>query len=403
MKQQILEVLSDGAAWRFRDLTRKLAADAGESEVYAALKRLLREGSVKRVRHGVYIRSGTYDWTAHLSAPAESPVVRNAILSLLTQPRTPDEIATMLEIRVPVVWQNIRRLVQSGEIRPTDAQGLHAQPHFVSADAPIQHGAGGGTNEELADRILGMIADGRVYSAHALAAHAGMSTKLAKQMVGELALQGKLRAFTVDDGLFFWPRSGSPTPRLGVLPLKPVNILAELGVGSAELLSIIGRSSPASAIRLGAAYSSVMNGGKHSVARLLTKLRRAGLIYPITEADQQLWTLTDAGRDIEEAIWTGKTPLTPIVSDVMLGPAEQAERQPSVIALAAFLIQSAESMNTSDRLVLPVNKRILCKSLNITISHLNRCIRTLAPFGVTFYGGRFTVDNYRRLAELIAE
>lgn len=409
LRAALSELLGNGEAWRFKDLAARLRHQAAESEVYKELRALIRAGAVRRVRHGVYLTIGPYDWSAPIEAEAGVPVIQSAIYSQLHRLRTVDELRTLLGLPREVVWRSLRALIQSGAVCTGEPLGVFREMTFIRRDQVNATQPAAPTEEESVDRaILESVQEGRLYSAHAVAAHTDILVRTIKLSLRKLSTLGVVRCFVFDDGMYFYLTGPAASEKpAGPAALKPVDIYAELGAVNMATLDVIEQADEGiAATEIGRRLEDVFRGSRNTAARIITKLRRSGLVQlrDSVAAQATLWEATDIGSDVM-AIARG-APVTvdkPALPEIRYEVPED-EDQTAYKRLARWILDTMTARNGTVRRRIPVNKRILARSLNITKPHLDRCFRLLAPAGISIEGWDIVIGDVEALrAVLTAE
>lgn len=410
VREGILSRLSDGKAWRFRDISLALGTVATSDVVYRELRRLVAESQVRRIRHGLYIRAGGYDWEHSLKEANASPVIRQAVLSLLDRARSPDEIAALLDLKIATVWLVIRHLVQDGSIAPVDPLGVHVQQRFLTVGsiqaAPSRpESATSDSADREREATIPPLSPGAIYSAHELACYLGVSTRSAKEIIAAESAVGRLRAFSLNDGILFFSRLANQSLSSEAGQLRPLNFFAELGLDAVTVLNIVANRGPVAASELAYEFARQTGRPVNASARFLTKLRRAGFLSATELSSEQVWSLTQLGEDISK-ILDGHAPneLPSVRVDALRYEMPAAEPlNPAVLTLARFVVEAAAFHRRGPSARIPINKALLARSLGISGGHLNRCLRSLQPFGVTYKAGDLIVADVQALARLLGD
>jgi hypothetical protein len=421
LRAALSELLSNGEAWRFKDLAARLRNEAPESDVYKELRSLIRAGSVRRVRHGVYLAIGPYDWSAPVEAESGVPVIQSALYSQLHRLRTVDELRTLLGLPREVVWRSLRALIQSGAVCTGEPLGVFREMTFIRRDQLNASQPAAVSEEESVDRaILDVVEDGRLYSAHAVAAHVDIVVRAIKLSLRKLATVGVVRCFAFDDGMYFYltgpvlvrgtsggeesaEQAAASEPARKV---KSVDVYAELGAVNVATLNVIESAEEGiTALDVGTRLEDVFRGSRNTAARIITKLRRSGLVQlrATESASASIWEATDIGADVMAIARGSAIPAAPASAPEVLYEVREAEDQTAYRRLAQWMLDTMTARNGTVRRRIPVNKRILARSLNITKAHLDRCFRLLAPAGVSIEGWDIVISDVEALRAVLHE
>jgi hypothetical protein len=364
LRGAISQALQNGEAWRFKDLVAHLRQAGTEGEIYKELRALIRAGSVRRVRHGVYLAAGPYDWSAPIEAEAGVPVIQSAIFSQLHRLRTVDELRTVLGLPREVVWRSLRALIQSGAVCTGEPQGVFREMTFIRRDHLATSGtpAAAGAEEEVDRLILSCVTSGPLYSAHAVAAHADILVRAVKLSLRKLSTLGTVRCFAFDDGLYFYLTGGVPPEAAGKPQVRPVDVSAELGAVNIATLSVIAQTDDGiGAAEIDRRLEDIFRGSRNTAARIITKLRRSGLVQMRegSGGGGTLWEATDIGADV-----------VAIAQADSFGAAGPASDSPHA-RLGRWIFETVSLRDGARRLRVPINKRILARSLNVPRAELD--------------------------------
>lgn len=409
LRVAVAELLSNGETWRFKDLSARLRNDAPESEVYKELRALIRAGSVRRVRHGVYLAIGPYDWSAPVEAESGVPVIQSALYSQLHRLRTVDELRTLLGLPREVVWRSLRALIQSGAVCTGEPLGVFREMTFIRRDQLNASQPALPSEEEGVDRaILDCVAEGHLYSAHAVAAHTDIIVRAVKLSLRKLATVGTVRCFIFDDGMYFYLTGPQPGRADGdaAKPVKPVDVYSELGAVNMATLNVVEAADEGiTALDVGNRLDDVFRGSRNTAARIITKLRRSGLVQlrDMAAADASVWEATDIGSDVMAIARGAGVPAAPVAAPAVRYDMPEADDQSAYRRLAQWILETMVARNGSVRRRIPVNKRILARSLNITKAHLDRCFRLLSPAGVSIEGWDIVISDAEALRAVLAD
>ncbi|MFO1146867.1 MAG: hypothetical protein U1E62_00715 [Alsobacter sp.] len=399
LRGAISQALSNGEAWRFKDLVAQLRQDGTESEIYKELRALIRAGSVRRVRHGVYLAAGPYDWSAPIEAEAGVPVIQSAIFSQLHRLRTVDELRTVLGLPREVVWRSLRALIQSGAVCTGEPQGVFREMTFIRRDQAARPGASApaGAEEEVDRLILSCVSPGPLYSAHAVAAHADILVRAVKLSLRKLSTLGTVRCFAFDDGLYFYLTAdhAEPVPP-DRAPVRAVDVSAELGAVNIATLSVIADADQGiAAVEIDRRLESLFRGSRNTAARIITKLRRSGLVQMREGLGNggTTWEATDIGVDV----------VAIAQADSFGAPAAPASpADPPHVRLARWIIDTVSRRDGARRRRVPINKRILARSLNVPRAELDASLQRFETAGLRLDGTDLVVPEAVTLEQLLA-
>jgi hypothetical protein len=398
LRGAISQSLANGEAWRFKDLVARLRHEGTESEIYKELRALIRAGSVRRVRHGVYLAAGPYDWSAPIEAEAGVPVIQSAIFSQLHRLRTVDELRTVLGLPREVVWRSLRALIQSGAVCTGEPQGVFREMTFIRRDAVARPGTPAPVSaEEEVDRlILSCVRHGPLYSAHAVAAHADILVRAVKLSLRKLSTLGTVRCFAFDDGLYFYVTEGVSETSDDRDQVRPVDVPAELGAVNIATLSVIASAEDGiGAVQIDRQLEELFRGSRNTAARIITKLRRSGLVQMRDGLGEggTLWEATDIGVDVV-AIAQADT------FGTSAGPA--ATSDPAYVRLARWILDTVSLRDGARRRRVPINKRILARSLNVSRAELDASLQRLESGGIVLDGTDLVVPDGVTLDDILA-
>jgi DNA-binding IscR family transcriptional regulator len=341
-----------------------------------------------------------------VEAEAGVPVIQSALYSQLHRLRTVDELRTLLGLPREVVWRGLRALIQAGAVCTGEPLGVFREMTFIRRDQVNSAQPAGSSNEESVDRaILDCIEAGRLYSAHAVAAQTDILVRSVKLSLRKLSTLGAVRCFVFDDGMYFYLTAAAPHARTAAAPaVKPVDVYAELGtVNMATLDAVEEAGEGITATDLGRRLEDVFRGSRNTAARIVTKLRRSGLVQlrDAGAAGTSLWEATDIGSDVMAIARGHDGPAVPASAPDIRYDVAPDENRSAYLRLAHWILDTMTAKNGTQRRRIPVNKRILARSLNITKPHLDRCFRLLAPAGVSIEGWDIVIGDAEALRAVI--
>lgn len=321
----ITGLLSDGQAWRGREIVSELSADVEPSLIQAALRRLERRGELRRIRHGTYMLVGREGSAAAPQAHQAGDLARKAVLGRLDVARTRPELEALLRLPGETVARALASLLASGEVIrfvPEDGESdpIYATPRSRSfePDRPV-------FEPDARLRILSALEGGRFHRAADVAPVAIVGQDAVNKLIESLAADGLVVTFRMGPSRYVaLTEAGRAHPsRAAAAPRAPAaDLLADMGPRRAAFLQILATLGSARTVDVTHAIAGdLFSGPGCSAVQAAQSLASIGLIEPAGEADsrQPSYRLTRSGAMVTAELDRRQPPPDPVALSLRIG------------------------------------------------------------------------------------
>jgi hypothetical protein len=326
----ITALLSDGQAWKGREIVSELSSDVDAGLVQAAMRRLERRGDIRRIRHGTYMLVGRE--AATTAAPAANDLARSAVLARLDEARTRPELEAMLRLPGETVARALSSLLVSGEVIRFLPEDGAAEPIYATPGSRTFQPARPSFEPDARLRVLAALEPGRFHRAADVAAVAIVGQDAVNKLIESLAGDGLVATFRMGPSRYL-----AVTPEGAALrgagrsgPKAPAaELLGDMGPRRTAFLQILATLGSARTVDVTHALAEdLFSGPGCSAVQAAQSLAGMGLIEAADEPDkrQPAYRLTALGSLVVSELDRRQAPPDPVALSLRIGARRLSRR-----------------------------------------------------------------------------